>query len=110
MWVGTPSFGVVAPTMRQPAPLGGARVAEIYGAGRIGGPRHVGDPRPTCAGHTDPLASGAMTDLFDGYPPGAAWDEVIDPDGGVRPAYRHVHAALARMSGDLQKLVTQFRY
>ncbi|GAA2722132.1 circularly permuted type 2 ATP-grasp protein [Cellulomonas aerilata] len=40
-----------------------------------------------------------MTDLFDGYPPGAAWDEVIDREGEVRPAYRHVHAALAKMSG-----------
>ena len=40
-----------------------------------------------------------MTDLFDGYPPGAAWDEVIDRDGSVRPAYELVHAALARMSG-----------
>ncbi|WP_298459151.1 circularly permuted type 2 ATP-grasp protein [uncultured Cellulomonas sp.] len=39
-----------------------------------------------------------MADLFDGYPPGAAWDEVVAHDGSIRPAYRHVHAALARMS------------
>src|SRR5918993_5431609 len=39
-----------------------------------------------------------MADLFDGYPRGAAWDEVIDHDGDVRAAYQHVHAALAKLS------------
>ncbi len=39
-----------------------------------------------------------MADLFDGYPRGAAWDEVIDHDGSVRAAYRHVHATLAKLS------------
>ncbi|SFB16004.1 circularly permuted type 2 ATP-grasp protein [Cellulomonas marina] len=39
-----------------------------------------------------------MADLFDDYPTGAAWDEMIDPEGGPTAAYRHVHAALARLS------------
>lgn len=40
-----------------------------------------------------------MADLFDGYPQGAAWDEVFDRGGAVRPAYRHVFEALQQMSG-----------
>ncbi len=39
-----------------------------------------------------------MSDVFAGYPRGAAWDEVIDDTGAVRPSYRHVHQALAQMS------------
>jgi len=39
-----------------------------------------------------------MSDVFAGYPRGAAWDEVIDDTGAVRPSYRHVHAALGQMS------------
>lgn len=39
-----------------------------------------------------------MTGLLDGYPRGRAWDEVVDDDGAVRPSYRHVLEALARMS------------
>jgi len=39
-----------------------------------------------------------MTDLFDGYPAGQAWDEMLGHDGQVRPAYARVHAALAEQS------------
>ena len=39
-----------------------------------------------------------MSDVFAGYPRGAAWDEVIDDTGAVRPSYRHVHKALGQMS------------
>lgn len=39
-----------------------------------------------------------MSDVFAGYPRGAAWDEVIDDTGAVRPSYRHVHAALSQMT------------
>ena len=41
-----------------------------------------------------------MTDLFEGYPAGAAWDEMIDADGLVRSAYRPVHATLTSLSAD----------
>ncbi|WP_454051547.1 circularly permuted type 2 ATP-grasp protein [Cellulomonas sp. Marseille-Q8402] len=39
-----------------------------------------------------------MADLFDAYPPGAAWDEMLDPGTGPRPTYQHVHAALAQQT------------
>jgi uncharacterized circularly permuted ATP-grasp superfamily protein len=39
-----------------------------------------------------------MADVFDDYPAGAAWDEVLDGEGGVRPAYEHVHASLGQLS------------
>lgn len=39
-----------------------------------------------------------MADLFDDYPQGAAWDEMLDPQAGPRSAYRRVHAALAQLS------------
>lgn len=38
-------------------------------------------------------------DLFDGYPAGAAWDEMIEPDG-VRVPYRHVYDTLRGLSAD----------
>lgn len=41
-----------------------------------------------------------MADLFEGYPAGAAWDEVFDRDAAVRPAYRHVHDTLVGMSAE----------
>ena len=45
-----------------------------------------------------------MADLFDDYPPGPAWDEMIDPDGGgSRAAYKGLHRALAQLSaGELR--------
>ena len=45
-----------------------------------------------------------MADLFDDYPTGPAWDEMIDPDGGgSRTAYRGLHRALAQLSaGELR--------
>lgn len=39
-----------------------------------------------------------MADLFDDYPAGAAWDEVFDRTGAVRPAYAHVRDTLVQMS------------
>ena len=44
-----------------------------------------------------------MADLFDDYPAGVAWDEMLDPVTGPRAAYKHVHAALAQLSaGELR--------
>src|SRR6478735_2122588 len=44
-----------------------------------------------------------MADLFDDYPPGQAWDEMLDPEHGPRAAYRKVHKALAELTaGELQ--------
>ena len=45
-----------------------------------------------------------MADLFDDYPTGPAWDEMIDPDGGgSRTAYKGLHRALAQLSaGELR--------
>ncbi|WP_182111500.1 MULTISPECIES: circularly permuted type 2 ATP-grasp protein [unclassified Actinotalea] len=44
-----------------------------------------------------------MADLFEGYPAGAAWDEVFDRDGSVRAAYERVHEALVAMpAGELR--------
>lgn len=44
-----------------------------------------------------------MADLFDDYPAGPAWDEMIGPEGDVHAAYRNVHAALAQLSdGELR--------
>lgn len=41
-----------------------------------------------------------MADLFDGYPTGRAWDEMLGPDGTVLTAYQQVHAAVARLTAD----------
>ncbi|GAA3807448.1 circularly permuted type 2 ATP-grasp protein [Cellulomonas soli] len=44
-----------------------------------------------------------MADLFDDYPEGRAWDEMVDQETGPRAAYRHVHGALAQLSaGELR--------
>ncbi|WP_449385019.1 circularly permuted type 2 ATP-grasp protein [Cellulomonas soli] len=44
-----------------------------------------------------------MADLFDDYPEGRAWDEMLDQVTGPRTAYRHVHRALAQLSaGELR--------
>ncbi len=61
--------------------------------------RGVTSPFP--AGHTAVTREGEdhrMADLFDAYPPGAAWDEMLDATTGPRPTYQHVHAALAQQS------------
>lgn len=45
----------------------------------------------------------ATDEVFDDYPRGAAWDEMLGQDGQVRPVYQHVHALLASLSsGELQ--------
>jgi uncharacterized circularly permuted ATP-grasp superfamily protein len=41
-----------------------------------------------------------VTDLFDGYAPGAAWDEVFARDGQPHPESRALHAALMQMSAE----------
>ena len=37
-----------------------------------------------------------MSDLFDGYRVGAAWDEMIEPGGAPRPPYRALYDSLQR--------------
>ena len=51
-----------------------------------------------------------MADLFDDYPTGPAWDEMIDPDGGgSRAAYKGLHRALAQLSaGELRARAEAF--
>jgi uncharacterized circularly permuted ATP-grasp superfamily protein len=41
----------------------------------------------------------SMADLFDGYALGAAWDEMIDPDGSARQPYRLLHESIQRSGG-----------
>ncbi|MFH5823545.1 circularly permuted type 2 ATP-grasp protein [Georgenia sp. AZ-5] len=50
-----------------------------------------------------------MSDLFERYPTGAAWDEVVGPDG-IRPPYNHVHAELdALTTGELRSRAESLR-
>jgi uncharacterized circularly permuted ATP-grasp superfamily protein len=39
-----------------------------------------------------------MADVLSNYRPGAAFDEMIDADGAVRPSYQAIHATLSRSS------------
>ena len=39
-----------------------------------------------------------MADVFDGYPAGAAWDEMFDATRGPRQVYKHVHSVLSGLS------------
>ena len=41
-----------------------------------------------------------MGDLFEDYAAGPAWDEMFDPDGGLRPGYAALHGALAALGVD----------
>ena len=41
-----------------------------------------------------------MGDLFEDYAAGPAWDEMFDPDGGIRPGYAALHSALAALGVD----------
>jgi uncharacterized circularly permuted ATP-grasp superfamily protein len=41
-----------------------------------------------------------MGDLFEDYVAGPAWDEMFDPDGGLRPGYAALHGALAALGVD----------
>src|SRR5579884_807286 len=55
------------------------------------------------SGHGPPTSSGAieeMGDLFEDYAAGPAWDEMFDPDGGIRPGYGALHGALAALGVD----------
>ncbi|MCU1433265.1 MAG: hypothetical protein JWP95_2370, partial [Actinotalea sp.] len=92
----------------RPGPYGTSRRPRRRRAGaraaRVGAPGHRTEGRPTPhgkpwkpVGDMGALRSG-QADLFDGHRVGAAWDEVFDQAGDVRPAYRHVHDALVQMS------------
>ena len=39
-----------------------------------------------------------MVDVLSDYRPGAAFDEMVDPEGEVRPSYRAIHATLSSSS------------
>jgi len=41
-----------------------------------------------------------MGDLFEDYAAGPAWDEMFDPNGGIRPGYVALHSALAALGVD----------
>ncbi|UFU01755.1 circularly permuted type 2 ATP-grasp protein [Ruania suaedae] len=41
-----------------------------------------------------------MADLFDGYPEGVAWDEMIEPGHAVRAPYQHVHRTMGHLNAD----------
>ncbi|SED97923.1 circularly permuted type 2 ATP-grasp protein [Ruania alba] len=41
-----------------------------------------------------------MADLFDGYPDGVAWDEMIEPGHEVRGPYQHVHRTMGSLNAD----------
>lgn len=38
------------------------------------------------------------TDVFDGYPPGSAWDEMVEGRAAIREPYRHVFETMRRLS------------
>jgi uncharacterized circularly permuted ATP-grasp superfamily protein len=38
------------------------------------------------------------TDVFEGYPSGAAWDEMVETPGEIRHPYEHVHATMRQLS------------
>jgi uncharacterized circularly permuted ATP-grasp superfamily protein len=41
-----------------------------------------------------------MADVLSNYRPGEAFDEMIDPEGSVRPSYKAVHSALSGSTSD----------
>src|ERR1700704_6584399 len=41
-----------------------------------------------------------MGDVFEDYAAGPAWDEMFDPNGGLRPGYAALHGALAALGVD----------
>ncbi|MBK5250563.1 MAG: circularly permuted type 2 ATP-grasp protein, partial [Actinomycetales bacterium] len=45
-----------------------------------------------------------MADLFDGYPQGVAWDEMIESDHSVRAPYHHVHRIMGTLNADELRL------
>src|SRR5438105_5285640 len=50
--------------------------------------------------HTESGAIALMGDLFEDYVAGPAWDEMFDPNGGIRPGYAALHGALAALGVD----------
>src|SRR5205085_1681549 len=57
--------------------------------------KHRGNHR-----HTESGAISLMGDLFEDYAAGRAWDEMVDPQGGIRPGYVALHSALAALGVD----------
>src|SRR2546423_15188097 len=49
---------------------------------------------------TESGAIGQMGDLFEDYAAGPAWDEMFDPNGGLRPRHTALHGAPAPLRGD----------
>jgi uncharacterized circularly permuted ATP-grasp superfamily protein len=48
-----------------------------------------------------------MADVLSNYRPGTAFDEMIDPEGNVRPSYRAIHATLDRSSAAELKVIAE---
>jgi len=48
-----------------------------------------------------------MADVLSNYRPGEAFDEMIDPEGSVRPSYRAVHSALAGSTSDDLRIIAE---
>jgi len=45
-----------------------------------------------------------MADLFEGYPQGEAWDEMIEAGARVRSPYQHVHTTMRELNADELRL------
>lgn len=48
-----------------------------------------------------------MEDVLSNYSPGAAFDEMIDPEGAVRPSYQSVHATLKGSTAAELKVIAE---
>jgi uncharacterized circularly permuted ATP-grasp superfamily protein len=50
----------------------------------------------------------AMSDVMANYRPGAAFDEMIDAEGSVRPSYKAVHSSLQQATPAELKVIAEF--
>jgi uncharacterized circularly permuted ATP-grasp superfamily protein len=48
-----------------------------------------------------------MADVLSNYRPGEAFDEMIDPEGSVRPSYKAVHSALSGSTSDDLRMIAE---
>ncbi len=48
-----------------------------------------------------------MADVLSSYPTGDAFDEMMDPEGSVRPSYKAVYSALSRSSSDDLRMIAE---
>jgi uncharacterized circularly permuted ATP-grasp superfamily protein len=48
-----------------------------------------------------------MADVLSNYRPGEAFDEMIDPEGSVRPSYKAVHSALSGSTSDDLRMIVE---